>query len=141
MAELANCIRCDDVYVKSTRNICPECYRIEEAAFQTVYKFLNIRKNRQATLLEIIPKTDVGEELILKFIKEKRLHISDFPNLTYPCKKCESPIIEGKLCLECISEIQQDLAYFEDVNEKKLQIQKKEREKNVYYSIDKNKNI
>lgn len=137
MAELSNCQRCDEVFVKTTRDICPNCYKEEEAAFQVVYKFLNIRKNRQATILEIIDKTGVEEELILKFIKEKRLRTSDFPSLAYPCEKCGTSIVEGKLCEECTNELKKELEYHEDISEKQAQMRELEKTKSVYYSIDK----
>src|SRR5699024_11374641 len=87
MGELANCSRCNNVFVKTLRDICQQCYREEEEAFETVYRFLSQRKNREATLMEIVEATGVEEELVIKFIKEKRLRTSQFPKLAYPCEK------------------------------------------------------
>ena len=50
MTELRNCARCGKVYAKTVRDICPECYRKEEEDFQKVYRFLQNRKNREATI-------------------------------------------------------------------------------------------
>src|SRR5690625_6316215 len=73
MHELANCANCNQVFVKTVRDICRDCYEAEEKAFEIVYRFLSKRKNREATLKEIVEATEVEESLIIKFIKEKRL--------------------------------------------------------------------
>src|SRR5690625_7876288 len=86
MIELGNCAQCGEVFAKSLRDICPRCYREEEEAFEIVYRFLMKRKNREATMNEIVEATKVKEELIIKFIKQKRLRTSQFPQLAYPCE-------------------------------------------------------
>src|SRR5690625_5510094 len=87
MIELGNCAQCGEVFAKSLRDICPRCYRDEEEAFEIVYRFLMKRKNREATMNEIVEATKVKEELIIKFIKQKRLRTSQFPQLAYPDRK------------------------------------------------------
>src|SRR5699024_1306103 len=57
MSELANCVRCGDVFAKQTRNICPDRYKEEEEAFDKVYRFFCDRKNREATVDEITRDT------------------------------------------------------------------------------------
>ncbi|AIF44162.1 TIGR03826 family flagellar region protein [Virgibacillus sp. SK37] len=138
MAELANCSRCDAVFVKNIRDICQACYKEEEQAFDTVYKFLRERKNREATMLEIVEATKVEEILITKFIKEKRLRTTDFPKLAYPCESCGVNIVTGKLCYDCSAELRKDL---DKHNEEQRKIQEKEANKNThtYYMFDKNK--
>lgn len=140
MAELANCARCSEVFVKGTRAICPRCYREEEKAFETVDQFLRERKNREATLLEIVEATGVEEEQIISFIKRKRLLPSQFPNLGYPCEKCDTPITSGKLCTDCSKSI---LKAWE--RHEKMEQRQKEREEavnkrsRVYYAVDQDK--
>src|SRR5690625_924300 len=101
MADLANCTRCGTVFVKAIRDICQNCYKEEEKAFETVYHFLRQRKNREAAMAEIVEATGVEESWITKFIKEKRLVTSPFPKLNYPCEKCGKPIRRGRLCPGC----------------------------------------
>lgn len=140
MAELANCSRCGAVFVKSVRDICQECYKEEEAAFQTVYQFLKQRKNREATLTEIVEATGVEEELIIKFIKEKRLRKSQFPKLGYPCEKCGTSIVTGKLCRNCSEELKKDLERYEKLERLNKERDKEEKEQvHTYFSIDKYK--
>jgi len=135
--ELANCASCGNVFAKSMRDICRDCYMKEEEDFKTVYKFLTVRKNRQATILEIVDGTGVDEDLIIKFIKEKRLRASEFPNLSYPCDKCGNPILEGKLCGTCKDSLINAIEYHEKVSEKETEIANSQKEKSVYYSSEK----
>ena len=138
MAELANCSRCGTVYVKTIRDICENCFKKEEEAFQTVYQFLRERKNRKATMLEIVEETGVEEELIIKFVKERRLLPTDFPNLAYPCDRCGRGITTGKLCENCQQELKRDLAMLQE--EERMKQERKEREReNIYFSFNKDK--
>lgn len=135
MAELANCSRCGKVYVKTIRDICQDCYRYEEEAFQKVNAFLRVRKNREATVLEIVEATGVEEELITKFVREGRLRPSEFPKLSYPCERCHVPIRNGRYCQDCVEELQRDLELHEEQERK---ARERERE-NVYVTFNKDK--
>lgn len=136
MAELANCSRCDAVFVKSIRNVCQNCYKEEEAAFNTVYQFLRVRKNREATMKEIVEATEIDESLIIKFIKEKRLRTSQFPNLGYPCEKCGNDITTGKICDSCSDQLKKELMRHEKIENKSRENKKNENEKiNTYYTF------
>src|SRR5699024_7211260 len=86
--ELKNCPSCGEVVEKKVVDVCPKCYRVEEEAFQKVYRLLQKKKNRSATLPEIAEETEVEEELIIKFLKQNRLRASEFPQLMYPCESC-----------------------------------------------------
>lgn len=137
MTELANCTRCDAVFVKTTRDICPTCYQVEEAAFQKVYKFLTNRKNREATIQEIVGATKVEEKLIFKFMKEQRLRSSDFPKLTYPCEKCGKGITEGKLCFDCTTDLRKAIEQHEEQSERFAQREEREEEREaVYFALN-----
>lgn len=140
MSELANCSRCNGVFVKTLRDICQQCYRKEEEAFDIVYRFLIQRKNREATLTEIVEATGVEEELIIKFIKEKRLRTSQFPKLAYPCEKCGENIASGKLCSNCSETILKEIERQEQIEARQQERDREEREKiNIYYTLDKHK--
>lgn len=138
MAELANCKRCGDVFVTSFRDICQKCYKEEETAFQTVYRFLKERKNREATIIEIVEATGIEEELIIKFVKEKRLTPKLFPNLAYSCDRCGKDITTGTICSACTEELKQDLFKFEEEERQKIERKEKEKE-SIYFSLNKHK--
>lgn len=131
MAELANCSRCQAVFVKTIRDVCQTCYKEEERAFETVYRFLSIRKNREATMMEIVKATEVEENFIIKFIKEKRLRTSQFPKLAYPCERCGVDIIHGRLCGDCSDDIKSGLEYYDKMEK---QAREKEEKANTYYT-------
>ncbi|WP_371069784.1 TIGR03826 family flagellar region protein [Sediminibacillus sp. JSM 1682029] len=137
MGELMNCPRCGTLFVSGVRSICQDCYKEEERAYTTVYDFLRPRKNRQATIPEIVEATGVDEEIIFKFVKERRLRASQFPNLTYPCERCSTKISEGKLCHSCQTEMKSDL----DEQKKLVEIAERNKqnvnETNTYYTVEK----
>ncbi|MFC0272218.1 TIGR03826 family flagellar region protein [Metabacillus herbersteinensis] len=110
MGELSNCPNCNAIFVKTQfRSVCEACYKKEENSYEAVYKFLRKRENRTAQLHEVIETTGVEEELILKFIRNGRIQISNFPNLSYPCGKCGASIREGKLCDNCETDIKSQI--------------------------------
>lgn len=137
MGELDNCSNCGTLYVKTTRNVCQDCFKEEEKKFQLVYEFMKKRINRQATIPEIYEGTGVEEELIIKFVKENRLRASQFPNLTYPCDKCGKQIKEGRLCDSCSAGLATDLEIHSE--REQLQRKKEERANRTYFAVDKGK--
>lgn len=139
MGELANCARCDELFVKSLREICKNCYNEEEKAFKTVNQFLRLRKNREASLTEIVEETGVSGKLITKFIKEKRLLVSQFPNLGYPCEKCGDKIKAGRLCKSCSEELLQNLDNETRENERAKRLKETDNKQAVYYSYKKDR--
>lgn len=139
MAELANCNRCNAVYVKTLQDICRKCYQEEEAAFQKVYSFLRVRKNREAKMMEIVEETGVEEYLITKFIREKRLLPVHFPNLSYPCARCGEGISSGNLCINCNEELKKDLEGFNETEELLRKRRDSDKEASTYYAIEKHK--
>lgn len=109
MAELANCARCGNVFVKTIRDICESCYKEEEKLFEKVYAFIRKKQNRSASLHEVHEATGVPEKVIIRFIKEGRLRTAQFPNLVYSCQACGASISSGKLCKNCVETIKNDL--------------------------------
>ncbi|NWO14526.1 MAG: hypothetical protein HLX49_12980 [Virgibacillus sp.] len=135
MAELANCSRCDRLFLKGARTICQNCYQQEEEAFRTVYQFMSKRKNREATMSEIVENTGVDEELIIKFIKEKRLLPTEFPNIGYPCSHCGKKITSGNLCQACLEKLRKDLEQHEEL-EDRINEKEEQEKKRTYYMFD-----
>ncbi|MBN9655914.1 flagellar protein YvyF [Halobacillus sp. GSS1] len=136
MGELANCSRCNGLFLKGSSTVCPECKKQEEKDFQTVYAFLRRKQNRTATVDEIEAGTGVSERQIRKFVKEKRLHPAHFPNVSYPCEKCGASIREDRLCAACKESIQKGLDVQERNESLEARKEEKEREKanRTYYS-------
>ena len=124
--DLSNCPDCGELFIKNKfRNVCEKCWKEEEAAFDVVYKYMRKRENRAATLIQVVEATGVAEELILKFVKNGKLQIAQFPNLGYPCDKCGKVIRQGRLCEWCAGEIKADLKVVEHEEQRKKELAKR----------------
>ncbi|WP_078378887.1 TIGR03826 family flagellar region protein [Sutcliffiella halmapala] len=111
MSQLDNCPNCDQIYIRNAfREVCENCYKQEENDFQRVYKFIRQRQNRTATMDQVVEGTGVSENLIIKFIRKKRIQLAQFPHLGYPCDRCGTLIREEKLCSACKKDIQTQLS-------------------------------
>lgn len=134
---IKNCENCGKVFADPIRDICRDCYYEEEEAFQTVYRFLTKKKNREATISEVVEATGVEEELIIKFLKQNRIRASQFPKFAYPCENCGVEIVEGRYCLECTMNLKKNIEIQSDI-EAIRERRRRESEK-VYYTINHNK--
>jgi flagellar operon protein (TIGR03826 family) len=117
---LENCPNCGTLFVKNKfRDVCENCYREEEKEFEKVYNFLRRRENRMATMAQVVDATGVKESLLIKFIKNGRLKLAQFPNLGYPCDRCGTLIREGRLCTNCSTDISKQLETLQKEEERK----------------------
>ncbi|MBU8771525.1 TIGR03826 family flagellar region protein [Cytobacillus oceanisediminis] len=140
MAELSNCPKCDAIFVKSQfRDVCQDCWKEEEKAYETVYLFIRKRENRTAKMMEVVEATEVEEELIIKFIKTGRLKLAQFPNLGYPCEKCGTSIREGKLCGSCAGDLRKDLQQFTAEEERRKEAVQREKH-GTYFAVNEKNN-
>jgi flagellar operon protein (TIGR03826 family) len=105
LGKLANCSRCDALFVQAVRDICPKCHQLVEQEYEKCAKFLRIRENRGANIHQVSEATGVSVKQITKFIKEGRISVVGNPNLGYPCESCGITIRMGNLCDSCMSEI------------------------------------
>lgn len=137
MPDLSNCPNCGKVYVKALRSVCDACAREVEKKFDTVYRFIRKRENRTASMEEVHEGTEVEKNLIVQFIREGRLQITQFPNLRYPCEKCGEPVREGRICGKCRNEITRDLQ--SDERQKAFEKRKEKQNQSkyrTYHSLD-----
>lgn len=137
MAELSNCARCGEIFVKKLHDICQSCQKELEQAYQVVYQYLNNREHREATITEIAEATGIKKEMIISFIREGRLRPSQYPKLAYPCDRCGADITKGRLCADCAEELKTDLERYEKWKQKR-QPQIKEYDR-TYYAVNKHK--
>lgn len=97
--ELANCYRCGRLYAKAFRDMCPNCLKEIEAEYTKCVEYL--RKERKASMTELSEETGVSVSQITKFIREGRISVAEFSNMTYACETCGGPLREGNLCENC----------------------------------------
>lgn len=123
--DLLNCPNCGTLYIKNpVRDVCDQCFKAEEAAYDKVYKFLRIRENRAATIERVAVATEVEEALLHKWVRKGRLQTAQFPNMGYPCDKCGKIISKGKLCEGCATTFKQELGVFEMEQERQEEFHK-----------------
>jgi flagellar operon protein (TIGR03826 family) len=136
MGELTNCPKCGEIFVQSQfRTICQKCWKEEEAAYETVYQYIRKRENRTATMEQVVEATGIEEGLLLKFIKEGRLKLNQFPNLGYPCEKCGKSIRQGRLCDACTEDLRKQIQVHSREEERQKELAKKEKHA-TYFSVD-----
>lgn len=104
---IANCKRCQRIFNKTRRDICPACIAEEDEAFQIVRAYL--KEHKDATMAEVTEETEIELELIVSLIQDGRLILRDNPNLTYPCARCGQPTQAGRYCADCTKELTQEL--------------------------------
>ncbi|MCD8500924.1 MAG: hypothetical protein LRY71_03650 [Bacillaceae bacterium] len=136
MRDIDNCPRCGKIFVKALRDVCEACFKQEEKDYQTVYNFIRKKENRMSTVSEVEEETGIEERIITKFIRQGRIHISNFPNLAYPCESCGTSIREGRICPACKGNITGGLARLE--SEKRFEARKRDEENQrvtTYHSL------
>lgn len=101
MNQLDNCPRCGGLFVRGVRDICQACYLKEEEEYQQVSSYLRKSENKKATIYEVSDATGVSVKQITRFIRQKRITLTDLPNLGYPCESCGQITAEGQLCVHC----------------------------------------
>ena len=67
-----------------------------------------IYDNPDANIMEVSNELELEEEVILEFLKEGRLELSS-PSLDHVCERCEKPIVTGRFCRDCISELDREM--------------------------------
>lgn len=107
--DFRNCPVCDGLFRYVSRNLCPSCIEAEEKEFETVRQY--VRDHDKATILEVSEATGVGEDKIIRFLREGRLvarGLSTEGLLT--CDRCGKSISGGKMCDACRAEISQEFS-------------------------------
>ncbi|MCP3028098.1 TIGR03826 family flagellar region protein [Halobacillus sp. A5] len=135
MAELANCPWCHGLFMKGPAAICRDCVKQEEDDFQTVYSFVRQKKNRTATVPDIVRETGVEEYKIREFVKAKRLHPTQFPGLAYSCEKCGTDIKDGRMCESCTGELKEGVQKQEKMKQAAQKGKKEDLGQVTYYSV------
>lgn len=125
--KLANCVRCDALFVQSTRDVCPKCYQEIEKDYEKCSHFLRKRENRGSTMQQLSEATGVSVKQITRFIREGRISIANLPNLGYPCENCGEPIQKGTFCDNCARGLKREINQQLDVDQR---LSDEERERN-----------
>jgi len=102
-----HCAMCGKVFQVKTRNLCPECAEIHDRQYDAVDRYLF--KNRHATVKETAEATGVPIKQIREWIRNKKISLAAYPNLTDVCDLCGSPTRKGHLCENCSDRLRYDI--------------------------------
>ncbi|MEK3721706.1 flagellar protein [Paenibacillus sp. FSL H8-0034] len=116
---VANCPGCGKVFQKNLRNLCQDCVSNLQNEFNACDRYL--RSNRKATTEQLSEAVGVSVKQIIIWIKDKRLPVTDYPNLTYPCNSCREPIRQQEMCYPCRSRLTKDIREMQDKDASRVQ--------------------
>ncbi|WNR42514.1 flagellar protein [Paenibacillus roseipurpureus] len=104
---VANCPTCGKVFQKNVRNQCMGCSTNIHQLLSATLDFL--RRNYRASLEQVSASTGVSELQLQVWIKEGKIMLRDYPNLSYPCASCSAPIRENKCCTSCAMRLTREI--------------------------------
>lgn len=137
---IENCPRCEKLFQKAHREICPNCLRELDKHYEIVYRFIRKKENRTAMIDEIEAATKVAKEDIYRIIRLGKINLEQFPSLGYPCETigCTNKVTKGRLCSTCLGTIQGDLDQMNKENERDLKRKEEEKARyQTYQTFDK----
>lgn len=105
-AKLKNCSICGKIFMSNGEKVCPNCVQAQADMEVVVVDY--VRDHPKCKIPEIMEETGAPEHLIRRLIEEGRF-VQLGVNLSYPCQKCGKPIVAGKYCEDCLSEMQENL--------------------------------
>lgn len=120
MRNVRNCPECGRVFTyDGRRNLCPRCIENEEKQYALVRKY--VKDNPGASITEVAEGTEVDEDLILRFLREGRLHSKglEAANITSECARCGKQILTGRYCQDCLLKMAKELNKAAGGNQKK----------------------
>lgn len=129
-----NCPKCGNVYIEIGHKVCPDCYKDIQAKELEVCAY--IRDNPDATVEKIIKDIGVDVALIRRMAREG--YFEEKP-MSYPCKKCGSPIFKGSLCVKCMSKIQKNIKTSINAIDARKKLMSLDKSKGSYKSVNKDK--
>lgn len=107
MLMVDHCPKCGKVFQKNLRNMCQECTKAYDNLLNACHTYL--RDHRKATTEELSEATGVTDQQLMAFVKDSRLPLYSYPNLTYPCSSCGSRIRQHNMCIPCRGRITEDI--------------------------------
>lgn len=127
---VTNCSKCGRLMVRGLRALCPKCLQDIEEQYRKCLEYL--REHKGCTLVELSEATGVSVAQITKFIREGRISIVDYENMSYGCEVCGAPIREGHMCDACRQRLVRDLKTAQEDAQNRSR-NKKEEDLPVYF--------
>lgn len=105
---VAHCTECGKVFQKNTRNLCSTCAAVVDDQMLSIERFL--LRNRLATTEETAEATKLRPQQIRSWIRQGKIRIYEYPNLSDQCDLCSDSIRSGNLCYSCTNKIKDDIS-------------------------------
>jgi len=119
---VAHCPSCGQVYQKNIRNMCMTCASVLDKQYDDVDRYLI--RHRQASTAEASQATGVPAKQIHAWIRQNRISLFGFPNLTDACDMCGGPTRQGHLCSSCSTRLKSDIIKMQQDERSKLERQR-----------------
>ncbi len=104
--DIRNCKRCNRIFQYRGNQYCPSCMIELDEMFKIVRDYLY--DHPEANVIQTSEATGVEEEVILEFLKQGRLELSQ-PSLAYVCERCGKPITTGRYCQVCLNNLDKEM--------------------------------
>lgn len=105
---LVNCWQCGALFFTYRGGrTCGACLQAEEDAFEAVVAYL--RESRERSIPRIAEATGVAMQLIVKWLRQKRIQIEVVPG-ELDCRRCGKSIREGTFCDACRRKLAEEVA-------------------------------
>lgn len=105
---VAHCPGCGNVFQKNARNLCLSCASVVDEQMLSIERFL--LRNRLATTEQTAEATSLPPQQIRSWIRQGRIRIYEYPNLSDQCDLCSTSIRSGNLCYSCTNKIKDDIS-------------------------------
>lgn len=98
--DIRNCMTCKKLFnYVAGMPVCPACRAALEEKFKEVKQY--IRKNPNATIVEVAENNDVDIKQIRQWVREERLIFSQDSAIGIECEACGKSIRTGRFCDDC----------------------------------------
>lgn len=104
---LANCPRCNGLFAKTMRDVCPACIKQEEEKLEMVQDYIKGHPNQ--SLKDVGEECEVEESMLMKWIQERRLILDLKSAGSTECEICGAPILGRRMCVACRQKLGQGL--------------------------------
>lgn len=105
---ISQCDGCGKIIQRNVRNLCAACNAEEDDQLRLFER--TMVRNRFYDNAQAARATAIPEEKILAWIRTGKFRIVEFPNLADYCDLCKAPTRKGRLCIECTTRINADIA-------------------------------
>lgn len=100
MGVLQYCIRCQKLISSRLYPVCGDCLEQEKGELKKIEEYLLDHPTATTDMLQ--DKLGIEKRWIIHYIRERRVDLIKFPQLTYPCKECGIGIQRGEYCPRCV---------------------------------------